>query len=178
VRQKAAAEAAAAEPPAASSSGDAARVPATSCCDQTWAILIKRVYEVDALACPLCGGAMKVIAPLLQSPSPIQWPAVQMHHGNRIDAIGIYPINDSKRKVMKSMLANISYDHAKCLRCPANPRKPGFDFIEKAGAETGLLFVVPFSGGDNLLVGIGVVDRGRHWTRSRARRMTSSAGTH
>jgi len=29
---------------------------------QTWAMLIKRVYEVDPLACPRCGGPMKVIA--------------------------------------------------------------------------------------------------------------------
>ena len=29
---------------------------------QTWAMLIKRVYEVDPLECPKCGGAMKVIA--------------------------------------------------------------------------------------------------------------------
>ena len=31
-------------------------------CSQTWAMLIKRVYEMDALACPECGGRMKVIA--------------------------------------------------------------------------------------------------------------------
>ena len=29
---------------------------------QTWAMLIKRVYEIDPLACPRCGGRMKVIA--------------------------------------------------------------------------------------------------------------------
>ncbi len=29
---------------------------------QTWAMLIKRVYEVDPLCCPHCGGAMKVVA--------------------------------------------------------------------------------------------------------------------
>ena len=28
----------------------------------TWAILIKRVYEVDPLECPQCGGAMKIIS--------------------------------------------------------------------------------------------------------------------
>jgi hypothetical protein len=27
----------------------------------TWAMLIKRVYEVDPLMCPDCGGAMKII---------------------------------------------------------------------------------------------------------------------
>ncbi len=31
-------------------------------CSQAWATLIKRVYEVDPLACPRCGGRMKVIA--------------------------------------------------------------------------------------------------------------------
>ena len=29
---------------------------------QTWAMLIKRVYEVDPLACPKCGAGMKTIA--------------------------------------------------------------------------------------------------------------------
>ena len=28
----------------------------------TWAMLIKRVYEVDPLTCPHCGGEMKVIS--------------------------------------------------------------------------------------------------------------------
>ena len=28
----------------------------------TWAMLIKRVYEVDPLACPSCGGRMKIIS--------------------------------------------------------------------------------------------------------------------
>ena len=31
-------------------------------CGHTWAMLIKRVYETDPLACPQCGGQMKVIA--------------------------------------------------------------------------------------------------------------------
>ncbi len=31
-------------------------------CSQTWAMLIKRVYEVDPLKCDRCGGEMKVIA--------------------------------------------------------------------------------------------------------------------
>jgi len=28
----------------------------------TWAMLIKRVYEVDPLACPCCGGQMKIVS--------------------------------------------------------------------------------------------------------------------
>ncbi|MFC1652818.1 transposase, partial [Planctomycetota bacterium] len=31
-------------------------------CNRTWAMLIKRIYEVDPLACPKCGGVMKVVA--------------------------------------------------------------------------------------------------------------------
>ena len=43
-------------------SGHAAAAPAPGRCSQTWAMLIKRVYEIDPLACPKCGGRMKVIA--------------------------------------------------------------------------------------------------------------------
>lgn len=31
-------------------------------CNRTWAMLIKRIYEVDPLACPKCGGVMKVVS--------------------------------------------------------------------------------------------------------------------
>ena len=40
---------------------------AASRCSQTWAMLIKRVYEVDPLSCPQCGGQMKVVA-LIEPP--------------------------------------------------------------------------------------------------------------
>ncbi len=40
----------------------AAASPLRKRCSQTWAMLIKRVYEVDPLACPHCGGQMKVVA--------------------------------------------------------------------------------------------------------------------
>ena len=32
-------------------------------CSQTWAMLVKRVYEIDRLACPQCGGQMHAIIP-------------------------------------------------------------------------------------------------------------------
>ena len=35
---------------------------ATSRSSQAWAMLIKRVYEVDPLSCPQCGGQMKVVS--------------------------------------------------------------------------------------------------------------------
>ena len=41
---------------------DAASVTAATRCSQTWAMLIKRVYEVDPLCCPECGGQMKVVS--------------------------------------------------------------------------------------------------------------------
>jgi len=63
MRRKAAEAAAAAlEPAAVSSSGDAGPVPDRSRSSQTWAMLITQVYEIDPLACPECGGQMKVIA--------------------------------------------------------------------------------------------------------------------
>ena len=36
--------------------------PTTSRNSQAWAMLIKRVYEVDPLCCPECGGQMKVVS--------------------------------------------------------------------------------------------------------------------
>ena len=41
---------------------DAASVTAATRCRQTWAMLIKRVYEVDPLCCPECGGQRKVVS--------------------------------------------------------------------------------------------------------------------
>ena len=41
--------------------GDAPR-EAPARCSQTWAMLIKRVYEMDPMVCPQCGGEMKVVA--------------------------------------------------------------------------------------------------------------------
>jgi ribosomal protein S27E len=40
----------------------AAPLAARSRASQTWAMLIKRVYEIDPLACPECGSQMKVVA--------------------------------------------------------------------------------------------------------------------
>ena len=52
----------AAEASATASGEPAAPAPARSRASQTWAMLIKRVYEIDPLACPECGGVMKVVA--------------------------------------------------------------------------------------------------------------------
>jgi hypothetical protein len=61
MRRKAA-EREAAEQQDAAPSGDTAEPPARSRASQTWAMLIKRVYEIDPLCCPKCLGEMKVIA--------------------------------------------------------------------------------------------------------------------
>ena len=44
------------------SRGDDASGAPPSRCSKTWAMLIKRVYEVDPLSCPRCGTEMKVVA--------------------------------------------------------------------------------------------------------------------
>ena len=62
MRAKAAEAARAAELPPASSGPEAAGVRTRSRSSQTWAMLIKRVYEFDPLVCSQCGGQMKVIA--------------------------------------------------------------------------------------------------------------------
>ena len=56
MRKKAAAEAAAESPTAAAAEGAS---PGRS--SQSWAMLIKRVYEVDPLSCPGCGVQMAVV---------------------------------------------------------------------------------------------------------------------
>ena len=45
-----------------SGEGQGVRASLPSRASQTWAMLIKRVYEIDPLACPQCGGQMKVVA--------------------------------------------------------------------------------------------------------------------
>jgi len=45
----------------AESSGEAPSSAAATGSSQSWAMLIKRVYEVDPLCCPECGGQMKVV---------------------------------------------------------------------------------------------------------------------
>lgn len=34
----------------------------TKGCNKSWARLIKKIYEVDPLTCPKCGGLMRIIA--------------------------------------------------------------------------------------------------------------------
>ena len=51
-----------AEASAESSSEDAISATTATRSSQTWVMLIKRVYEVDPLCCPQCGGQMKVVS--------------------------------------------------------------------------------------------------------------------
>ena len=55
------AEVAAAAPPGTSASA-ATDGAGRSRASQTWAMLIKRVYEFDPLICPRCSGQMKIVA--------------------------------------------------------------------------------------------------------------------
>ena len=59
MRKKAEVEASA--EPSREGENSAPAVAATRC-SQTWAMLIKRVYEVGPFSCPQCGGPMKVVA--------------------------------------------------------------------------------------------------------------------
>ncbi len=62
MRRKQAAAAAKARRESGGGEPSSAVQPSPSRASQTWAMLIKRVYEVDPLQCPKCGGEMKVIA--------------------------------------------------------------------------------------------------------------------
>ena len=75
VRKKTAAEAS-----AASSNAAVASATAATRCSQSWAMLIKRVYEVDPLCCPECGGQMKVVA-FIEHPQPHVIEAILKHCG-------------------------------------------------------------------------------------------------
>jgi hypothetical protein len=59
MRKKEQAEASAERSGETHQSASAATTPR---CSQTWAMLIKRVYELDPLCCPHCGGQMRVVA--------------------------------------------------------------------------------------------------------------------
>jgi len=60
MRKKAAAEQA--EKAGKPSGADDASGAAPTRCTKTWAMLIKRVYEVDPLSCPRCGSEMAIVA--------------------------------------------------------------------------------------------------------------------
>ncbi len=51
-----------AEHSAESSHQSDASSPSPTRCSRTWAMLIKRVYEIEPLTCPHCGSEMKVVA--------------------------------------------------------------------------------------------------------------------
>ena len=54
--------------------------PTTSRSSQAWAMLIKRVYEVDPLCCPECGGQMKVVS-FIEPPQAEVIEAILKHCG-------------------------------------------------------------------------------------------------
>jgi hypothetical protein len=76
----------------------------TSRASQTWAMLIKRVYEVDPLECPKCGGTMKVIA-FIEPRAP---------DGHRRAAL----VGDGRGEVIEKILRHCG------LWQPSTPRAP------------------------------------------------------
>ncbi|MDA1143175.1 MAG: transposase, partial [Planctomycetota bacterium] len=75
VRKKMAAEASA-EAPADPPHEEAASQRSS----QAWAMLIKRIYEVDPLSCPECGGQMKVVS-FIEPPQAEVIEAILKHCG-------------------------------------------------------------------------------------------------
>lgn len=65
---------------AEASSEESASAAVASRCSQTWAMLIKRVYEVDPLSCPECGGQMKVVS-FIEPPQADVIEAILKHCG-------------------------------------------------------------------------------------------------
>ena len=61
MRKKAAEAAGSAEDVEDSSATGGAEEASSSRSRQSWAMLIKRVYEVDPLSCPACGGQLAVV---------------------------------------------------------------------------------------------------------------------
>ena len=61
MRKKAAEAAGTAEEVENSSASVGEEQASSSCSHQSWAMLIKRVYEADPLTCPQCGGQMAVV---------------------------------------------------------------------------------------------------------------------
>ena len=76
MRKKAAAEAS--DEPSSESEDSVSAAP--SRCSQSWAMLIKRVYEVDPLCCPKCGGQMKVVS-FIEPPQAEVIKAILKHCG-------------------------------------------------------------------------------------------------
>ena len=64
----------------AKSSGEAPSSAAATGSSQSWAMLIKRVYEVDPLCCPECGGQMKVVS-FIEPPQADVIEAILTHCG-------------------------------------------------------------------------------------------------
>jgi hypothetical protein len=67
---------------AAESSGEASSSSTATGSSQSWAMLIKRVYEVDPLCCPECGGQMQVVS-FIEPPQADVIEAILKHCGLR-----------------------------------------------------------------------------------------------
>lgn len=59
------------EPPELEASDTEVQSPARQAAKAAWARMIRKVYEVDPLECPMCGAQMRVIA-LIEDPAVIE----------------------------------------------------------------------------------------------------------
>ena len=71
----------------------------SSCSHQSWAMLIKRVYEADPLTCPQCGGQMEVVT-FIEPPQADVIERILRHCGlRRCSAARAPPANAGSRRM-------------------------------------------------------------------------------
>jgi len=87
LRKKAEAEQQA-DPPGQSESSS----PPASRCSQTWAMLIKRVYEIDPMICPKCGQDMAIVS-FIEPPQAEVIEKILRHCGLWQDRISRAPLD-------------------------------------------------------------------------------------
>jgi len=94
------------------------------------------------------------------------------------DAIGLHTVSDAKRKTMQEMLPNAADHDAERLRRVGYSRNGGIDLIKEIGTETTNSLLVPICRSNHFSIRLRVENDMLHFSLSRARRSTSSAGIH
>ena len=82
---------------------------------------------------------------------PVEWPAVQVHHGLDENILPLQTVNDGVGKAAEVKLAIVSSDFAPALRLAQDLAKCDLVFIQKVGPQTRLALIVPKGGGFQLL---------------------------
>ncbi len=112
-----------------------------------WAELLRRIYEVDPLTCPACGGAMRILAFLTER--AVIYRILDHLRRTRADARGP-PFLAPRHELLPELLAKGHEEHrsGKPRRCFA--RVPGTPTLALHGSLRGVLLPL-------------VVPLGSHW---------------